>query len=144
MAQYRIGTTFSTRDRLTFRVATQTAGYPVIPSHTIMASRHDVDAPMTVRALLRQPTGYLPVVMSLAALAMIVWFVAMHGVVHQPDEGAQAHLWQLLVAGQLPLIGYFAIRWLPTATRPAIVVLALQTAAVMLLAFAPLWALGGL
>src|SRR6187401_2733356 len=99
---------------------------------------------MSVRALLGQPTGYLPLVMSLGALAMIVWFVAMHGVVHQPDEGAQAHLWQLLVAGQVPLIGYFAVRWLPTATRPAIIVLALQAAAVMLLALAPLWALGGL
>jgi hypothetical protein len=93
---------------------------------------------------MRQPTGYLPVAMSLGALAMIVWFVAAHGVVHQPDEGAQAHMWQLLVAGQVPLIAYFALRWLPTAMRPAVVVLALQVAAILLLAFAPLWALGGL
>ena len=110
----------------------------------MMASRHDVDASMTVRALIRQPTGYLPVAMSLGAFAMIVWFVAVHGVVHQPDEGAQAHLWQLLVAGQVPLIAYFAFRWLPRARRPALVVLGLQAAAVMLLAVAPLWALGGL
>jgi hypothetical protein len=109
-----------------------------------MASRHDVDASMTVGTLMRQPTGYLPVAMSLGAFAMIVWFVAAHGVVHQPDEGAQAHLWQLLVAGQVPLIAYFALRWLPTAGRPALAVLALQAAAVMLLAVAPLWALGGL
>jgi len=109
-----------------------------------MASRHDADAPTTVRALLRQPTGYLPVVMSVGAMMMIVWYVAVHGVVHQPDEGAQAHLWQLLVAGQVPLILYFVFRWLPTATRPALVVLALQAAALMLLAVAPLWALGGL
>ena len=113
-------------------------------SGTMMASPHDVDASMTVRALMRQPTGYLPVAMSVGALAMIVWFVAVHGVVHQPDEGAQAHLWQLLVAGQVPLIAYFAFRWLPRARRPALVVLALQVAAVMLLAVAPLWALGGL
>ena len=99
---------------------------------------------MTVRALLRQPTGYLPVATSLGAFAMIVWFVAAHGVVHQPDEGAQAHLWQLLVAGQVPLIGYFAFRWLSRARRPALVVLALQTAAFVLLAVAPLWVLGGL
>jgi hypothetical protein len=110
----------------------------------MMASRHDVDASMTARALIRQPTGYLPVAMSLGALAMIAWYVAAHGVVHQPDEGAQAHLWQLLVAGQVPFIAYFAIRWLPTATRPALVVLALQAGALMLLAVAPLWALGGL
>ena len=99
---------------------------------------------MTVRALLLQPTGYLPVAMSLGALATIVWFVAAHGVVHQPDEGAQAHLWQLLVAGQVPLIAYFAFRWLSRARRAALVVLALQAAAFVLLAVAPLWVLGGL
>ena len=53
---------------------------------------------------MRQPTGFLPVAMSVGALATIVWFVALHGAVHQPDEGAQAHLWQLLVAGQVPLV----------------------------------------
>jgi hypothetical protein len=102
------------------------------------------DASMTVRALMRHPTGYLPVAMSVGALAMVVWFVAVHGIVRQPDEGAQAHLWQLLVAGQVPLIAYFAFTWLPRATRPALVVLAVQIAAAMLLAVAPLWALGGL
>jgi hypothetical protein len=110
----------------------------------MMTSRHDVDGSITVGTLMRHPTGYLPVAMSLGALAVIVWFVAVHGVVHQPDEGAQAHLWQLLVAGQLPLMAYFAVRWLPIARRPALVVLALQAAAVILLAIAPLWALGGL
>jgi len=103
-----------------------------------------MDASMTVRALIRHPTGYLPVAMSFGALAMIVWFVAAHGVVHQPDEGVQAHLWQLLVAGQVPLIGYFALRWLPIASREALVILAVQAEAIVLLALAPLWALGGL
>lgn len=109
-----------------------------------MAPRHEVDGSITVGTLMRQPTGYLPVAMSLGALGMIIWFVAVHGVARQPDEGAQAHLWQLLVAGQLPLIAYFAVRWLPIARRPALVVLALQAAAVILLAIAPLWALDGL
>ncbi len=93
---------------------------------------------------MRRPTGYLPMVMSFGALAMIVWYVAAHGVVHQSDEGAQAHLWQLLVAGQVPIIASFALRWLPRATGPALIVLALQAAAVTLLAVAPLLALGGL
>jgi hypothetical protein len=77
-----------------------------------------------VQSLMRQPTAYLPVAMSLGAVAMIVWFVAAHGVVHRPDEGAQAHLWQLLVAGQVPLIAYVALRWLPTAGRLALADLA--------------------
>jgi hypothetical protein len=109
-----------------------------------MASWLDADASISVWSLLLRPTGYLPVAMSLGALAMIIWFVAVHGVVHQSDEGAQAHLWQLLVAGQVPLIAYFAFRWLPRARRSALMVLALQAAAVMSLAVAPLWALGGL
>jgi hypothetical protein len=99
---------------------------------------------MTVGMLMRQPTGFMPVAMSLGALAMIAWFVAVHGVVHQADESAQARLWQVLVAGQVPLIAYFALRWLPRAMRPALAVLAVQVAAVTLLAIAPLWALGGL
>ena len=99
---------------------------------------------MTVRALLRHPAGYLPVAMSVGALAMVVWYVALHGVVRQADEGTQAHLWQLLVAGQLPLVAYFAVTWIPRAPRAALIVLGVQAAAVMLLAIAPLWALGGL
>ena len=99
---------------------------------------------MTVRALIRQPTGYLPLAMSAGALAMIVWFVSAHGVVHQADEGMQARIWQLLVVGQLPLIGYNAVRLLPSASRPALVVVVLQLTALALGAVAPLWALGGL
>ena len=111
---------------------------------TMVAPRQDVDASMTAGALMRQPLAYLPVAMSIGALAMIVWYVAAHGVVSQPDEGAQAHLWQLFVAGQVPVMAYFALTWLPRATRSALIVLALQAAAAMLLAVAPLWALGGL
>jgi hypothetical protein len=109
-----------------------------------MTSRHGVDDSMSVGALIRQPTGYAPVLMSVGGLAMIIWYVAAHGVVHETDEGAQAHLWQILVAGQVPLTAFFALTWLPKATRPALIVLTLQAAAVLLLAVAPLWALGGL
>ena len=31
----------------------------------------------------------------------------------RPDEGTIAHLWQLLMAGQLPVLAFFAIKWLP-------------------------------
>jgi hypothetical protein len=99
---------------------------------------------MTVPVLMRRPMAYLPIAMSVGAFATIVWYVAVHGIVQQPDEGAQAHLWQLLVAGQVPLIASFAYRWLPTASQSAFIVLALQVGAVVLLAVAPLWALGGL
>jgi hypothetical protein len=98
---------------------------------------------MTVSSILRHPSAYLPIVMSVGALAMIVWFVAAHGVVRQADEGTQARLWQLLMAGQVPVVAYFALRWLPRAPRSALIVLVLQVGAAVL-AVAPLYLLGGL
>jgi hypothetical protein len=96
---------------------------------------------MTVAAMLRRPSAFLPLVMSLGAMVMVVWFVAAHGVVRQPDESAQARVWQVLMAGQVPVIAYFALRWLPDAPRPARIVLTLQVTAAILAA-APVLLLG--
>ena len=90
---------------------------------------------------LRQPTAVLPIVMSLGALAVIGWHVARFGTAPQPDEGTAAHLWQLLMAGQMPMIVYYAIRWLPEAPRSALLVLGAQAAA-GLAAAAPVFLLG--
>ncbi len=95
----------------------------------------------SVAAMLRHPSAFLPLVMSLGALAMVVWYVAAHGVVRQPDESAQARVWQVLMAAQVPVIVYFALRWLPRETRSAWMVLALQVVAAVLAA-APVLLLG--
>jgi hypothetical protein len=92
-------------------------------------------------AILKQPTAFLPLAMSLTALAVVLGSVAMFGVVHEADEGATAHIWQLLMAGQLPVLLFFAIRWLPRAPRQTLYVLALQAVAV-LAAMAPVYFLG--
>jgi hypothetical protein len=67
--------------------------------------------------------------MSVLALATVVTYVAINGTARQADEGTAAHLWQLLMAAQIPFIAFFAITWLPRAPRPALAVLALQLAA---------------
>jgi hypothetical protein len=92
-------------------------------------------------ALMKQPSAFLPVAMSVAALALVLGYVAIFGVVHQPDEGTPAHIWQLLMAGQLPIVAFFAIRWLPQAPREAALVLGLQLCA-GLAALAPVYFLG--
>jgi hypothetical protein len=91
--------------------------------------------------LLKKPSAYLPLLMSLAALAIALLRVGIVGTAREADEGAAAHFFQLLVAGQVLVVGYFALRWLPTAPRQAIFVLVLQALAV-LLACAPVAALG--
>jgi hypothetical protein len=79
--------------------------------------------------------------MSVAALALVVGHVAAVGVAHEADEGTAAHLWQLLMVGQIPFIAYCGITWLPRRPRQALGVLALQ-AATALAAAAPVFLLG--
>jgi hypothetical protein len=69
--------------------------------------------------------------MSLAALSLVLGQIAIYGGARQADEGAAAHLWQLLMAGQIPVIAFFAIKWLPRTPGPALLVLGLQAVAVL-------------
>ena len=87
---------------------------------------------------LRRPSALLPPAMSGAALAVVLGHVALAGVARQADEGTAAHLWQLLMAGQVPVIAFFAIKWLPTKPKQALRVLALQVGAALAAMF-PVW-----
>ncbi|MFY9615921.1 MAG: hypothetical protein WAT58_11040 [Candidatus Dormiibacterota bacterium] len=78
---------------------------------------------------LKRPSALIPLAMSFAALSLALGHIAIFGVVRETDEGAAAHLWQLLMAGQLPIIGFFALRWLGRTPGPALLVLALQLVA---------------
>jgi hypothetical protein len=80
---------------------------------------------------MKKPSALIPIAMSLAALALVLGDIAMFGVAHEADEGAAAHLWQLLMAGQVPVVAYFALKWLPRAPGQALRVLALQIAAAL-------------
>ena len=97
--------------------------------------------------MVRRPAAFLPLAMSLGALATLgiaaIYAVAhgAPGLVREPDEGAAAHIWQLLMAGQMPLLLFFAVKWLPRAPRQTLYVLALQVLAV-LAAIAPVYFLG--
>src|ERR1700736_3310192 len=88
----------------------------------------------------KHPSAFLPIAMSLVAVAVVLTHIALVGTARQPDEGTAAHLWQLLMAGQLPIILFFAVRWLPRAPRYALRVLALQAAAAVA-ALAPVYLL---
>jgi hypothetical protein len=92
-------------------------------------------------SMLKQPSAFLPVAMSLAALAVVLVHVARFGAAREADEGTSAHLWQLLMIAQVPIVGFFAIKWLPRAPGPALAILALQAGA-GLAALAPVFFLG--
>ena len=83
-------------------------------------------------SLLKRPSGFVPIAMSLMALALVIAYVATFGIVHEADEGTPAHVFQLLIAGQMPVVTFFALKWLPLAPRRAIPVLVLQGLAALL------------
>jgi len=81
--------------------------------------------PASVMSLARKPSAFLPIAMSLCALA-VIGIVALNGIQREPDEGAAAHIWQMLMAGQLPILTFFAFKWLARDRKAALSVLALQ------------------
>jgi hypothetical protein len=78
---------------------------------------------------LRKPSAWIPVAMSIAALTAVLVQRAVHGPAPEPDEGAVAHLWQLLMVAQLPLIAWFAVKGLRRSPHRAWPVLVTQVAA---------------
>ena len=89
-------------------------------------------------SLLKKPSAFLPPAMSFAALATVAVHVAMFGVAHEADEGTAAHVWQILMAAQVPIVAVFAIKWLPRTPGQALLILALQGGAA-LTALAPVY-----
>ena len=80
---------------------------------------------------MKQPSALAPLVMSFAALALVVGHAVIFGVVHQADEGTAAHIFQLIMIGQVPIVAFFGAKWFPRAPRQTLQVLAPQAGAVL-------------
>jgi hypothetical protein len=91
--------------------------------------------------ILKRPSAFLPVLMSMTAVALVALHVVRYGGAREADEGTSAHLWQMLVGLQVPIVAWFAARWLPRAPGKALLVLILQAVA-LLAALAPVYMLG--
>jgi hypothetical protein len=80
--------------------------------------------------LLKELSAWVPIAMSIAVIFILGGFMILSGPpVGEPDEGVAAHVFQLLMAGQVPIIALFALKWLPQRPREALQVLVLQFAA---------------
>ena len=80
-------------------------------------------------SLFKKPSAFLPVAMSALALATVIIHVTLFGTARQADEGTAAHIWQLLMGLQMPIIAFFALRWLPQTPKQGLLILALQLVA---------------
>jgi hypothetical protein len=82
-------------------------------------------------SIIKRPSAFLPLAMSLTALTLVLVHITIFGAAREADEGTTAHLWQILMAGQMPVLAFFAIKWLPRAPKQTLCVLALQAGAVL-------------
>ena len=97
--------------------------------------------PASVAVLVRKPSAFTPIIMSFAALGVVLVAIAIGAAKPEPDENAGAHIWQILMAGQLPFLGWFAVRWLTSDFKAALPIIALQIVA-FAAALLPVWLLG--
>jgi hypothetical protein len=74
----------------------------------------------------RHPSAFIPLLMSLAALAILAAHVLIVGTAREADEGTSAHLFQLLMVGQVPLVAYFALTSRRRSTDHVLLVLGAQ------------------
>jgi hypothetical protein len=88
----------------------------------------------------KKPSAFLPMAMSTVALTVVLGSVTLVGVAHDADEGPVAHIFQLLMAGQVPIVAYFVVKWLPRVPRQTLYILAMQIGAA-LAAMAPVYIL---
>ena len=84
-----------------------------------------------------RPIGFIPMLMSLTAFAIAIGSVATVPI-EQGEEGAAAHMFQLLLAAELPLLAFFAMTWLRKDVPAALTILAIQAAAIGMALF-PVW-----
>ncbi len=84
-------------------------------------------------AIGRKASAWVPVVMSMCALLMSLVVIELDfftdGVPPGLGAGAMAHLWQLLMWAQIPVIAMFAFRWFRSAPWQAVTVLVVQAVA---------------
>ena len=90
--------------------------------------------------LLKRPSAWIPIVLSLGIIAMLLVLLSINGVPTElpQDEGTAAHLFQIWLALEVGLIGFFAAKWLPRAPKEAAVILGIQILLV-LAGMSPVW-----
>jgi len=88
---------------------------------------------------IRTPSALVPVAMSLAALALVLGHAAIFGLVHEADEGTAAHIFQLLMVAQVPVVAFFAAKWLLRLSKQALRVLVLRACLGLVAIVAAYW-----
>jgi hypothetical protein len=80
----------------------------------------------TTTDVLFSPTALLPVGLALSAVLVVLTHFGLFGSDPGSDEGAAAHIWQLLMAAQVPALALFTAKWFRRARRQCLNVLTMH------------------
>lgn len=84
-------------------------------------------------SLLKKPSAWIPIAVSLAVFAIMLVTIAMSGPpVHEADEGTGAHLFQIWLVLEVFMVAFFAFTWLPRRPTQALFILVIQIVAMLL------------
>jgi hypothetical protein len=78
--------------------------------------------------ILRKPSAQLPLLVSVAALVLVLGHAFLYGTVHEADEGPAAHIWQILIVLDAILALAFTLHWWTRARRQTLIVLGILAA----------------
>ena len=84
-----------------------------------------------IPASMKHPSAFVPVVMSLAALAVVVGHAVIFGITPPPGSAPLTRIFQLLMAAQLPVVLFLVVTRLRRNPMPTARILASQAAAAL-------------
>jgi len=64
-------------------------------------------------ALIKHPTAWLPMGMSVAILALVLSMVTTLGVMQYSGSGATSQMFQFWIAAESSMIAFFGFKWIP-------------------------------
>jgi hypothetical protein len=89
--------------------------------------------------LFLKPSALIPILMSVMAFSLVIAHAAIYGIVKEADEGTAAHIFQLLMVAQLPIIAFFGLKWLKKSSKQTLWILSIQFTAWLIAIAAVYW-----
>ena len=86
----------------------------------------------SIISTLKHPSAWIPIAIPLIFFAYLVIYISIFGIVREEDEGVGAHLFQLWLLLDPFMLGFFAVKWLRRALKPALLILAIQIVSALL------------
>ncbi len=76
--------------------------------------------------LINEPSAIIPMLMSAMAVVLVIGHYMLYGEDRDADEGTAAHLFQMLLVLQIPIIFAFLVKWFPKERHQVLWILAME------------------